>query len=160
MQRLAGCLERPPLGHRNDHGTDFAFSRSSWSHDGTRIAYQIDDAIDHPASAAGYDIATIELATGVETILSRGVAEHMILPVWTPDNRYILTAGAIVAADNSGVRLVGDGCGWTEPSPDGRYLTCITDGPGIALWPIAGGPPTVLELEGQADVLSWQRVAR
>jgi hypothetical protein len=142
-------------------GSDFAFLRSSWSHDGKHIAYQVDDTTDHPAYAPGYDIATMDMATETERILTRGTAEHMILPVWTPDNRYILSiGGGIVAADGSGVRLVGDGrCGWTEPSPDGRFLMCIGDGRQVELHPIEGGPATVLPLDGEAGIGAWQRLA-
>lgn len=142
-------------------GTDHAFSRSSWSHDGKQIAYQIDDTTDHPASAPGYDIATIDVATDAERILTRGTADHMIWPVWTPDNRYVLTiGGGIVAADGSGTRFVSDGrCGWVEPSPDGKFLTCIADGPQVELWPIEGGPPTIIPLDGPAEKVAWQRLA-
>lgn len=142
-------------------GTQYAFQHSSWSHDGKLIAYQLDDAIDHPASSPGWDIATIDPETGDEHILTRGTAEHMIMPVWTPDNRYVLTlGGGIVAADGSGVRFVGDGrCDWTEPSPDGRFLACIGNGRQVELHPIEGGAPTVLPLDGEAGIGAWQRLA-
>ena len=52
-------------------GTVYAFQHSTWSHDGTRIAYYVDDAIDHPASEAGWDVATIDPVTGDERILTR-----------------------------------------------------------------------------------------
>ena len=143
-------------------GTEFAFQHSSWSHDGTRIAYYVNDAIDHPASEYGWDVATINPETGEERILSVGTPEHLILPTWTPDDRYIVTIGAIIAADGSGVRLMGDGagggCNWSEPSPDGRWASCVKEG-SLELFPIAGGPPTIIEtVAGTAGVMSWQRV--
>jgi len=163
--RLHLCVTTPDLATERvlptSRGTDYAVQHSSWSHDGKLIAYQLDDAIDHPAASAGWDIATIDPETGVEQILTRGTADHMIIPSWTPDNRHILTVGGgIVAADGSGVRFVGDGrCGWTEPSPDGRFLMCVGGGDQVELHPIAGGPPTVLPLDGEAGKVAWQRLA-
>jgi hypothetical protein len=145
-------------------GTQWAFQHSSWSHDGSRIAYYVNDAIDHPASEFGWDVATINPETGQERILTAGTPEHMILPTWTPDDRYIVAMGAIIAADGSGVRLIGSqgedggGCNWTEPSPDGRWVACVREGQ-IELYPIDGGPPTVLQtVAGTPGYLSWQRM--
>jgi len=139
-------------------GTEFAFQHSSWSHDGTRIAYYLDDLIDTPSSP-GWDVATINLETGEERILTVGTPEHMILPTWTSDDRYIVALGAIIAADGSGVRLMNGGdCNWSEPSPDGRWASCVQPGQ-VALYPIDGGPPTILPLvAGTPGLMSWQRV--
>ena len=141
-------------------GTEYAFQHSSWSHDGTRIAYYVDDLIDTPSSP-GWDVATINPETGEERILTVGTPEHMILPTWTPDDRHIVTIGAIIAADGSGVRLLGEGdggCNWSEPSPDGKWVSCLRPGQ-VALYPIEGGPPTILELAaGTPGIMSWQRV--
>ena len=144
-------------------GTDFAFQHSAWSHDGTRIAYYVDDVVDHPASEPGWDVATINLETGEERILSVGTPEHLILPTWTTDDRYIVTIGAIIATDGSGVRLLGEGddgdCDWSEPSPDGKWVTCAKDG-SVELYPVDGGPPTVIQtVAGSPGPMSWQRVA-
>ena len=141
-------------------GTDFAFQHSTWSHDGTRIAYYLDDFVDHPGSQPGWDVATINVETGEESILSVGTPEHMIIPSWTPDDRYIVTIGAIVAADGSGVRLMeGGDCNWSEPSPDGQWASCIRPGE-VQLHPIGGGPPTILRVAaGTTGYTSWQRVA-
>jgi Tol biopolymer transport system component len=147
-------------------GTEWAFQHSAWSHDGSRIAYYVNDAIDHPESSFGWDVATINPETGEERILTVGTPEHMILPTWTPDDRYIVTIGAIVAADGSGVRLIGDvgedggGCSWSEPSPDGRWVSCVNDG-NIALYPVEGGPPKILEtVAGTPGYMSWQRLGK
>ncbi|HSL77441.1 MAG TPA: hypothetical protein VK867_10880 [Candidatus Limnocylindrales bacterium] len=142
-------------------GTEFAFQHSSWSHDGTRIAYYVDDVIDHPATSPGWDVATIDPETGVEHILTRGTAEHTILPVWTPDSRFILVAGGIVAADGSGVRLIGAACGWTSPSPDGRFAICVAADPPsrLELWPVEGGAPITLPLDGRPETVAWQRLS-
>jgi len=139
-------------------GTEFAFQHSSWSHDGTRIAYYIDDLIDTPSSP-GWDVATINLETGEERILTLGTSEHMILPTWTPDDRHIVTIGAIIAADGSGVRLINGGdCNWSEPSPDGQWASCLQAGR-IELYPIEGGLPRILQLvPGTPGITSWQRV--
>lgn len=141
-------------------GTEWAFQHSSWSHDGTRIAYYVDDTIDNPL-AVGFDVATIDLQTGEETILTIGTPEHMIVPTWTPDGRHIVAIGAIIAADGSGVRLMGDGnCAWSEPSPDGQWASCVKQG-SIELYPINGGPPTNIETPGGSSTgyMSWQRLA-
>jgi Tol biopolymer transport system component len=145
-------------------GTEFAFQHSSWSHDGTRIAYYVNDAIDHSQVEYGWDVATINPETGAERILTVGTPEHMIFPTWSPDDRYIVAIGAIIAADGSGVRLLGrqgedgGGCGWSEPSPDGRWASCLNEG-SIELYPIAGGPPTIVQtIAGTPGIMSWQRV--
>ena len=146
-------------------GTAWAFQHSSWSHDGTRIAYYVDDAIDNPP-ALGFDIATIDLRTGKETILTVGIGDHMIIPTWAPDDRHIIAIGAIIAADGSGVRLMdalggdGSGCNWSEPSPDGRWASCVTNG-SVALYPIDGGQPTIIEtVAGTPGFMSWQRLGQ
>ena len=145
-------------------GTEYAFQHSAWSHDGTRIAYYVDDAIDHPAEQYGWDVATINPETGEERILTVGVTEHTILPTWTPDDRYIIAIGAIIAADGSGVRIMeglaadGSGCAWSEPSPDGKWATCVKEGL-IELYPIDGGPPTILRIAGSPGFMTWQRLA-
>lgn len=145
-------------------GTEWAFQHSSWSNDGTRIAYYVDDAIDHPAGAYGWDVATVNLDTGEERILTVGTPEHLILPTWTADDRYIVAGGAIIAADGSGVRLIGSvgedggGCAWTAPSPDGQWVTCVKAG-SVELYPIDGGPPTILQtVAGSPGFMSWQRL--
>jgi sugar lactone lactonase YvrE len=144
-------------------GTEWAFQRSSWSHDGTQIAYYVDDTIDRPPTAAGFDIAVIDLATGTERILTRGFAPDTILPIWTPDDRHVLfttDAGpGVVAADGTGLKVLGDTpCGWFEPSPDGRLLTCVS-GQEVVLYPINGDPSTVIELGGGPEFVNWQRLA-
>ena len=144
-------------------GTEFAFQHSAWSHDGTRIAYYVNDAIDHPPSEFGWDVATINPDIGDERILTVGTPEHMILPTWSPDDRYIVAIGAIIAADGSGVRLMGPGdgggCNWSVPSPDGRWASCVKES-SIELYPIDGGPPTVIQtIAGLPESMSWQRLA-
>lgn len=145
-------------------GTDWAFHGPSWSHDGRSIAYQVDDAIDHPSSAPGFDVAVIELTTGTERILTRGFAPDTILPIWTPDDRHVLfgteTGPGVVRSDGTGLRLFEQrSCEWIEPSPDGAFATCPS-GNQVVLYPIeGGGQPTVIELGGRADFVNWQRVA-
>ena len=146
-------------------GTEYAFQEPSWSHDGKSIAYQVDDAIDPPPGAGiGWDIATIDLATGTETILTRGFAEHTILPVWSPDDRHVLflTEGGpgVVRSDGTGLRLLGQrSCASLKPSPDGAYATCPW-GNQIFLLPVeGGGEPTVIDLGGPVEYVNWQRVA-
>ena len=139
-------------------GTEYAFQGSSWSHDGKRIAYYMDDVVNR-----GWDVATIDPEIGVEQILTRDTAEHMIYPIWSPDDTYITVAGGIIAADGSGVRLIGDGdCGWTQPSPDGRFAICTMARPRLqlGLYPIDGGPPSFIPIDGLGEsVPAWQRVA-
>jgi hypothetical protein len=140
-------------------GTLYAFQASSWSNDGTRIAYYVDDL----DGTGGWDVAVIDLATLTERILTRDTVAHTIFPVWTPDDRHILvnTGGiaAIVPLDGSGTRLVNDvqDCRWVEASPDGRYVTCAVPD-GIALIPIEGGPPIRLPMDGTGSTVSWQRL--
>jgi len=145
-------------------GTEWAFQRSSWSNDGRQIAYYVNDVVDRPASTPGYDVAVIDVATGTERILTRGFAPDTIMPVWTPDDRHVLfateAAPGVVGADATGLRVFGtQGCAWFEPSPDGLLVTCLT-GNQVVLWPIAGGPPTVIELGGRAEFVNWQRLGR
>jgi dipeptidyl aminopeptidase/acylaminoacyl peptidase len=146
-------------------GTDYAFQQPSWSHDGKSIAYQVDDAIDPaPGAGIGWDVATIDVATGKETVLTRGFADHAILPVWSPDDRHVLfltgRGPAVVQSDGTGLRVLGPrSCVSIEPSPDGALATCPS-GNEVFLYPIEGeGQPTVIELGGPVESVNWQRVA-
>ena len=146
-------------------GTEYAFQEPSWSHDGSSIAYQVDDTIDpEPGAGMGWDIATIDVATGDENVLTRGYAEHTILPVWSPDDRHVLfvTAGGpgVVRSDGTGLRVLGrNSCTSIEPSPDGVFATCPS-GNQVVLYPIEGrGQPTVIEVGGPVEYVNWQRVA-
>jgi WD40-like Beta Propeller Repeat len=146
-------------------GTDWAFHAPSWSHDGKKIAYQVDDAIDHGPADIGFDVATIDLASRRETILTRGLVEDAIVPVWSPDDRHVLfqteRAPGAVRSDGTGLQIFGDKpCEWIEPSPDGAFATCPT-GNQVVLYPIEGnGQATVIELGGHVDSVNWQRVGR
>jgi Tol biopolymer transport system component len=142
-------------------GTEYAFQAPSWSNDGRSIAYQVDDTIDHETAPFGWDVATIDVATGTERILTRGFAPHTIMPTWSPDDRHVLFSTAegpgVVRSDGTDLQVFENTtCVWTEPSPDGRFLTCVGDQ--LVLYPIAGGQPTVIELEGNAEFVNWQRV--
>ena len=146
-------------------GTEFAFQEPSWSHDGRSIAYQVDDTIDPPPGAGlGWDVATIDVATGNEKVLTRGFADHTILPVWSPDDRHVLFLTAsgpgVVRSDGTDLRVLGQtSCGSIEPSPDGAFATCPS-GNEVVLYPIeGGGQPTVIELGGPVESVNWQRVA-
>jgi hypothetical protein len=145
-------------------GTDYAFQEPSWSHDGKSIAYQVDDAIDPPPGAGiGWDVATIDVAAGNEKILTRGYANHTILPVWSPDDRHVLfltgSGPGVVRSDGTGLRVLGQtSCVSIEPSPDGALAACPS-GDEVVLYPIeAGGQPTVIELGGPVEFVNWQRV--
>ncbi len=144
-------------------GTEWAFQAPSWSHDGRSIAYQVDDTVDL-ATGFGWDVATIDVATGTERILTRGFADHTILPVWSPDGLHVLfgTAGGpgVVRSDGTDLRVLGEGgCDWAEPSPDGASIACLRSDQ-VVLYPIAGGQPTVIQLGGDAEFVSWQRLGR
>ena len=145
-------------------GTEFAFQVPSWSHDGSSIAYQVDDAIDPPPGTGfGWDVATIDVATGVERVLTRNFAPHTILPVWSPDDRHVLFTTAsgpgVVRSDGTGLEVFAGPCNWIEPSPDGVFVTCLMSDQ-VVLYPIAGGQPTVIELGSPAEFLTWQRLDR
>ena len=134
-------------------GTLWAFQGSSWSPDGKHIAYTVDDG-------SGYDVATIDVDTGQERILTGQTAVHTIFPLWTPDGEHVVFASGIVRADGSGLRIYEDGgCSSMEPSPDGRFVACLTEDR-LLLWPVDGGEPTTIRLEGagDGDDVSWQRV--
>lgn len=146
-------------------GTEYAFQEPSWSHDGRSIAYQVDDAIDlAPGAGMGWDVATIDVATGKEKVLTRGFAEHTILPVWSPDDRHVLfltgSGPGVVRSDGTGLRILGQkSCASIEPSPDGALATCPS-GNEVVLYPIeGGGQPTVIEVGGPVEFVNWQRVA-
>ena len=144
-------------------GTEWAFQRSSWSHDGTQIVYYVDDTIDRPSTAPGFDVAVIDLATGTERILTRGFAPDTILPIWTPDDQHVLfstgSGPGVVGADGTGLKILGnEDCQWVEPSPDGRLLTCA-NGAKVTLYPITGGSPTLIQLGGTPEFVSWQRLS-
>lgn len=145
-------------------GTEFAFHAPSWSHDGKVIAYQVDDTIDPQPGGFGWDVATIDVATGKEKVLTRGFADHTILPVWSPDDRHVLflTAGGpgVVRSDGTGLRILGQtSCASIESSPDGALATCPS-GNEVVLYPIqGGGQPTVIELGDPVEFVNWQRVA-
>jgi Tol biopolymer transport system component len=143
-------------------GTEYAFQGSAWSNDGTRIAYYINDV----DGTGGWDTVVMDLATEIERNLTRSTTHHTIYPVWTPDDRYLIvnTGGppAIVASDGSGFRLISDlSCtGPAEPSPDGRFIACTSEG-GVQVVPISGGDPHVLPLATHPDsILSWQRLGQ
>ena len=143
-------------------GTEFGFQLPSWSHDGRSIAYQIDDTIDHGGVAEGYDVATIDVATGAERVLTQGVRDA-IFPVWSPDDEHVLfltEAGpGVVRSDGSGLQLFKDGgCAGFEPSPDGAFITCVI-GDRVMLYPIGAGQPKVIQLASPAELGSWQRLA-
>lgn len=141
-------------------GTVYAFQGSSWSPDGGRIAYYVDDV----DGTGGWDVATLDLATKTERILTRETAVHTIYPVWAPDGGHVLflteSGPGIVRDDGSGLRILDDrSCvGLVEPSPDGRFVTCLRRD-GVLLWPTDGGEPTSIPLEGSASGFSWQRVS-
>jgi Tol biopolymer transport system component len=149
---------------RTSPGTEWAFQSPSWSHDGRTIAYQVDDKIDHAPPDSGWDVATIDVATGTEKILTRGFADHAILPVWSPDDRHVLfgteIGPGVVRSDGTGLRVFDErSCQWMEPSPDGAFATCPS-GNQVLLYPIeGGGQPTVIELGGPVEFVNWQRVA-
>jgi dipeptidyl aminopeptidase/acylaminoacyl peptidase len=146
-------------------GTEYAFQEPSWSHDGRSIAYQVDDAIDPaPDAGNGWDVATIDVASGKETVLTRGFDQHTILPIWSPDDRHVLfltaSAPGVVRSDGTGLRLFGQSsCTSIVPSPDGAFATCPS-GKEVVLFPIeGGGQPTVIEVGGVVHFVNWQRVA-
>jgi Tol biopolymer transport system component len=144
-------------------GHEWAFQHSSWSHDGKSIAYYVDDVIDQPKSTPGFDVAILEVATGKERVLTRGFAPHTILPVFSPDDGHVLfmteTGAGIVGTDGTGLNVFGrDSCQVVEPSPDGRFVTCLS-GKQVVLYPIDGSAPTTLALDRQATSVAWQRVS-
>jgi hypothetical protein len=146
-------------------GTEYAFQEPSWSQDGGSIAYQVDDRVDHAQPEYGWDVATIDLATGTEKILTRGFAEHTIVPAWSPDSRHLVfltvNGPGVVRSDGTDLRILGQReCSSIEPSPDGAFVTCPS-GNQVILFPIeGGGPPTVIDVGGPVRFANWQRVTR
>ena len=138
-------------------GTENAFKGSSWSNDGTRIAYFI-DAVD---GIGGWDTVVMDLATETEVNLTPDTTAHTIFPLWTPDDRYLVVNTGeylgLVATDGSGFRRLESPCFATDVSPDGRFIICAVEGASILQIPIDGGEPIVLPIEGVGASVSWQR---
>ena len=141
-------------------GTIYAFQGSSWSNDGTRIAYYI-DAVD---GTGGWDTVVMDLATETEVNLTTDTTDHTIYPIWTPDDRYLIANTGeylrLVATDGSGFRRLETECSAADVSPDGRFAICADEGASIVQIPIDGGEPIVLPIDGVGSSVSWQRLGQ
>jgi Tol biopolymer transport system component len=144
-------------------GTDWAFERSGWSHDGSTIAVQASAAAD----LNEWDIWVVDAKTGDATDVSAANVGDDVLPAWAPDR------DALVWAFNDPSRAVGqlgNGMSLKEPgeqprsiqpasgmpswSPDGRLLTTLTDANAVQVIDLNGA--VKLTLDGATDQPAWQ----
>ena len=143
-----------------------------WAPDLTnRLAYAI--GVRDELGLAGFNlgdaIATMDVDTGVETILSDvpGTVEHH--PAWSPDGSQIAfhlgAQIAVVKADGTGRRVLEDvlstgPIGW---SPDGSWVlgTSTHEDEVEAIDGVANRAPVLIPLDGaETGVFSWQQIAR
>jgi len=136
-----------------------------WAPDlSNRIVYGIGNTADGQGDA----VATMDVDTGVETILSDvpGVTEHRA--AWSPDGTRIAfhlgDAIAVINADGTGLVQLADhvGAGAIGWSPDGkRIFGSAGDSRNLVAIDASGAtPPIVIPLDGtEAGVFSWQRLA-
>ena len=113
-------------------------------------------------------MATMDVDTGVETLVSDvpGVPEHR--GAWSPDAKRIAfhlgDSIAVVNADGTGLvrlsnSLSDEPIGW---SPDGSSIfgKSVDDRSVLAIDPDGKRPPVAIQTDGtEAGVFSWQRVA-
>ena len=85
--------------------------------------------------------------------------------MFAPDDRRILFAtgvgvGVVGADGTEPPRIVArtECVAPPEPSPDARFFTCVAQRQ-VTLYPIDGGTPTTIQLDGAATTLAWQRIA-
>ena len=134
-------------------GSDWAFVRVDWSHDGTKIVGQ--------AGAAGnitnWDIWVINAdGSGATNVGAYPLGIDEVLPSWAPDRdalTWYATADRIVLREEGGdpVELPGDG--GSRWSPDGQLLYGTTDA-GIVVTDLDG--TVQVTIEGPAGDVAWQ----
>ena len=110
-------------------GTDWAFMRTDWSRDGSKIAAQ--------ASAANnlnqWDIWIVDARTGDATDVGTQVGVDDILPTWAPDRDALAWSGSgtfLKEPNGQPVDIVpnGDSTGPSFWSPDGKLIVSVIDG--------------------------------
>jgi len=115
-------------------GTDWAFVRVDWSHDGKKIAGQASAAND----LAEWDIWIIPMDGSAPTDVGAQTGGDEILPVWAPDrNALAWTANSLVLLEDGAQPVLLPGTGKPVWSPDGKFLATTTTG-GLHVIDLAG----------------------
>ena len=132
-------------------GSDWAFVRVDWSHDGTKIVGQAGAA----DNIANWDIWVINAdGSGATNVGAHPAGIDEVLPSWAPDRDALAWwANGVVLREEGAdpVDLPGEGGGlW---SPDGQLLYGATDA-GIVVTDLDG--TVQMTVEGPAGDVAWQ----
>jgi TolB protein len=131
-------------------GTDWAFVRVDWSHDGTKIVGQASAA----NNLAEWDIWIIPVDGRTPTDVGAHTGGDEILPVWAPDRNALAWAGNGVVLLEDGADPVDlPGTGAPQWSPDGKLLATTTTG-GVHVMDLEG--TTRWTVEGTVGDSTWQ----
>jgi Tol biopolymer transport system component len=133
-------------------GTDWAFVRNDWSHDGSKIVAQASAA----NNLAEWDIWVIKADGSGATDVGAHAGGDEIIPSWAPDRDALAwTANGIVLLEEGAkpVDLVTSATGpvW---SPDGKLLAAISDAGALMVFDLHG--VAQFTVEGVAGNPSWQ----
>ncbi len=136
-------------------GTDWAFMRTDWSHDGSKIATQ--------ASAANnlnqWDIWVIDPKTGSATDVATQPGADDVFPMWASDRDALAWAGNGLYLQEPGGQPVDVQPSGTLPywSPDGKLIASITNDDKLEVSDVHG--IVVFTADGATDnKLSWQTI--
>jgi len=139
-------------------GTDWAFMRTDWSHDGSKIAVQ--------ASAQNdlnqWDIWVIDAKTGDATDVGTQVGVDDILPTWAPDRDALAWSGnGTFVKEPNGQPVViapnGDSTGPSFWSPDGTLIASVISGTKLQVSDLHGN--VVFTVDGATDdKVGWQTI--
>ena len=125
----------------------------TWSRDGTTIAFTY-------VSAAGVSVQTLPAGGGTPTQRAAGYSH----PSWLADNTRLIAdkvgENGLYVLDAAGhAALISGSTGGSSPSvsPDGTLIAYLQDDTvtHVAVLPVAGGTPVVLDDDADWDSVSW-----